>query len=210
MSSFQPGERAVAASLGLATYATGRPCIRGNVAPRKIGDGNCLCAECAEHRRNVGRKGYRENGKERAAKWRAKNPDRQRQAMATWRANNPEMARAANRRNGASRRSTPAGKLANRINPAIRRWLRGSGGDKVAKSKLGYGREELILHLEKQFLRGMGWHNMGMWHIDHIVPLSSFDAQIESDFLRAWALSNLRPLWARENMKKKAKHVHLI
>lgn len=53
---------------------------------------------------------------------------------------------------------------------------------------------------------------MGEWHIDHIIPKSSFDYQTPDDdaFKAAWALTNLRPLWSSENLRKKAKRLHLI
>lgn len=72
---------------------------------------------------------------------------------------------------------------------------------------LGYTAEELAEHLEAHFLPGMGWHNRTDWHIDHIKPISSFDIQsIEcSSFKECFALSNLRPLWAADNMKKGAR-----
>lgn len=72
---------------------------------------------------------------------------------------------------------------------------------------LGYTREELAVHLERQFLKGMGWENMGEWHIDHIIPLSSFNVSGYDDpeLRRAWGLANLRPLWAVDNLRKGAK-----
>lgn len=53
---------------------------------------------------------------------------------------------------------------------------------------------------------------MGEWHVDHIVPLSSFDFATPDDpgFKAAWALTNLRPLWGLENMRKHAQRTHLI
>lgn len=71
-------------------------------------------------------------------------------------------------------------------------------------SSVDYCRNQLADHLEKQFLAGMGWHNMREWHIDHIVPVSSFSFKsIEDDEFKAcWALSNLRPLWAKDNLLK--------
>jgi hypothetical protein len=39
-------------------------------------------------------------------------------------------------------------------------------------------------------------------HIDHIVPLSSFDVDNPGELKAAWALSNLRPMWAKDNVEK--------
>src|SRR3546814_16139410 len=48
------------------------------------------------------------------------------------------------------------------------------------------------------------WDNRGEWHIDHIRPLCSFEFKSPDDpqFREAWALTNLRPLWARDNPRK--------
>ena len=72
---------------------------------------------------------------------------------------------------------------------------------------LDYSARELKEHLEKQFQGGMSWNNYGEWHIDHIIPLSAFnfDSPAHIDFRRCWALNNLQPLWAKENMQKKDK-----
>lgn len=69
---------------------------------------------------------------------------------------------------------------------------------------LGYSVEEMKRHLERQFKKGMSWANYGEWQIDHIVPLSSFQFSSPDDeeFRAAWALTNLRPLWAVENREK--------
>lgn len=77
---------------------------------------------------------------------------------------------------------------------------------------LGYTPEELMAHLERQFVKGMGWHNMGEWHIDHIVPFSSFSIESRDDpeLRRSFALTNLRPLWAKENIAKSDKRLFLI
>ena len=77
---------------------------------------------------------------------------------------------------------------------------------------LGYPLSELVAHLERQFTKGMTWdafRNGGI-HIDHIIPLSSFDLTDEAEWKAAWALTNLRPLWARDNLTKHAKVIHLV
>lgn len=74
---------------------------------------------------------------------------------------------------------------------------------------LGYAVEQLVAHLESRFAPGMSWENYGRngWHIDHIRPLSSFTYSTPDcpDFKEAWALSNLQPLWAIDNLRKHAK-----
>jgi hypothetical protein len=88
--------------------------------------------------------------------------------------------------------------LRNRINSAIKRGTKQGS----AARDLGCSIEELKTHLEKQFKVGMTWDNWGEWHIDHIVPLSSFDLNNRQQFLQAVNFSNLQPLWAEENLRK--------
>jgi len=71
---------------------------------------------------------------------------------------------------------------------------------------LGCSFEELKQHLESQFQEGMGWHNMGEWHIDHIVPLAIFDLTNADQQKIAFNYKNLQPLWALDNLKKGAKY----
>lgn len=77
---------------------------------------------------------------------------------------------------------------------------------------VGYTVEELRQHLERQFLPKMGWHNMPKWHIDHIVPLASFkfESAADPEFKAAWSLTNLRPCWGSENLRKHAKREFLV
>ena len=71
-------------------------------------------------------------------------------------------------------------------------------------SRLGYTIEELVAHLEARFSEGMSWANYGRWHVDHIRPCAAFDQSDAGEFGECWALANLQPLWARDNMKKGA------
>jgi hypothetical protein len=55
------------------------------------------------------------------------------------------------------------------------------------------------------FTEGMSWDNYGEWHIDHILPCSSFDlADIEQQKI-CFNYKNLQPLWAEDNLRKGAK-----
>lgn len=132
----------------------------------------------------------------------------QRRRCREYKARNPEKIREYHRR----ALSTPSGKIRNRVRTRVRESLRnGWSGGKTFRA-LGYSVEDLREHLERQFLPGMSWENMEKWHIDHIIPLSSFDIEsLDSpDFKRAWCLSNLRPLWAGDNMRKSDKRVMLL
>lgn len=72
------------------------------------------------------------------------------------------------------------------------------------KAVFGCTYAELATHIESQFQDGMTWENMGEWHIDHIVPVAHF---LETDpHGHEWNhYTNLRPLWAKDNLSKGAK-----
>lgn len=94
----------------------------------------------------------------------------------------------------------------------IRKSLGGSKGRRSWQTLVGFSFDDLRAHLEKQFSRGMSWENWGDWHVDHILPLSSFhfDGPDDPEFRAAWALTNLRPLWARANLAKNNKRTLLL
>lgn len=80
-----------------------------------------------------------------------------------------------------------------------------------------YTIQELKEHLEKQFEPWMNWDNQGVyklnewddndpltwkWNIDHIKPQSSFKytTMYDLEFRKCWALNNLRPYSAKQNI----------
>jgi len=108
-------------------------------------------------------------------------------------------------------------RLRDRIRLQIFRHLRCGKGGRTSAEVLGYTSDDLRVHLERQFSRGMTWANYGShWHIDHIVPVSSFRLTLEDGspdwdaVRRCWALSNLRPLRAAENISKGGKVIYLV
>ncbi len=99
------------------------------------------------------------------------------------------------------------------VGDAIRAGLRSKRGrSKAVERLLGFTIADVRRHLERQFVRGMTWERFarGEVHIDHIIPLSSFDLTDETEFRRAWALTNLRPLFASENLAKGARRTLLL
>jgi hypothetical protein len=70
-------------------------------------------------------------------------------------------------------------------------------------SKLfGTSMKQVIKHIEEQFQDEMSWDNHGQWHIDHIIPLASFDLNQLEDQKKAFHYTNLQPLWALDNLIK--------
>lgn len=69
---------------------------------------------------------------------------------------------------------------------------------------LGCSSQQLITHLEEQFVEGMSWDNYGVhgWHIDHIKPCASFDLTVESEQRKCFHYTNLQPMWAADNISK--------
>lgn len=76
---------------------------------------------------------------------------------------------------------------------------------------LPYTIHDLMKHLETQFEPWMNWENHGLyspnkktWQIDHIKADANFNYKSveDSEFLKSWALSNLRPLEAMNNILK--------
>lgn len=112
------------------------------------------------------------------------------------------------RKSSAKRRSTPKGRINDTIRSGIGFSLKGNKHGKHWEDVVGYTLQQLIDHLEKQFINGMSWNNYGRnkgdWSIDHILPISSFNFESYNDeeFKECWSLDNLRPLDHIENMIK--------
>ena len=69
---------------------------------------------------------------------------------------------------------------------------------------IGCTLDEFKIHIESLFIKGMNWDNWSYhgWHLDHIVPISSFDLSIESNVHDAFHYKNLQPLWKQDNLLK--------
>jgi hypothetical protein len=97
--------------------------------------------------------------------------------------------------------------LEGRLSTYIYKSLHGKKSGNHWESLVGWNIKTLIKRLEKQFSDGMTWDNYGKWHIDHIIPQNAFHytSPNDIDFKRCWALSNLKPLWAEDNIAKSNK-----
>jgi hypothetical protein len=140
----------------------------------------------------------------RSAKWRKDNPEKSREIGARCRKNHPEY-NANKIKHTKARRAIDLGfKVKSNIRNAMWAALRNNIKAGHTIELLGCPIEDLRSYLENLFQPGMTWDNYGKygWHIDHIIPLSYFDFNDPEQQKRAWHYTNLRPMWAIDNIKK--------
>ena len=114
-------------------------------------------------------------------------------------------------------KNDPIFKLKHTIGCAIRKILNKKGDSFLPH--LNYTFDELKQHLESQFEPWMNWQNWSTynsetwddndqstwtWNVDHIIPQAYFkyESMEDEEFKKCWALSNLRPLNAKQNVSE--------
>lgn len=121
-------------------------------------------------------------------------------------------------------------KLKKLLRSRINKALKATSHSKISKTSilLGCTIDQFKHHLESQFSSEMNWNNMGpgylidnrgkpvhdnmgntipvkQWHIDHIKPCYLFDFTKPEDQIKCFHYSNLRPLWAADNLRRSRK-----
>lgn len=160
------------------------------------------CLECEKVYNNKRSKKYYNENKEIWINYRRKNRQEINKKIRDRRKNNVKF----------KLRST----LSNKIYQELRKHLSCKNGKSILKY-LPYTVEELKSYLESQFEFWMTWDNWGRynlktwddndvstwaWQIDHIKPVSKFKykSMKDEEFKKCWALENLRPLSAKQNI----------
>jgi hypothetical protein len=170
-------------------------------------------------RRNVGGKKvadkkYREKNKEKLSKkhkdWYENNKEKWNEYIKEYREKNRDKIKQLKRNYEKTRKTNdPLYKLISNFRTAIYQVLKENRVDKNQSyfDVLQYTPEQLIVNLEKQFTEGITWENYGEWHVDHKLPISSFNIQKmgDSEFMKCWSLENLQPMWGEENIRKSNK-----
>ena len=162
----------------------------------------CACKQCLKQ--------YYEDNKERIRERRAKYYQENREEKLEWQKQyHQENKVKANERTLKRYYNDPVFALRVKVSLQVRKMLKSNNGSKQGENilqYLPYTIEQLKEHIEKQFEPGMTWdnHSMDGWHIDHIYPhsLLPYDSMNHPNFQKAWALENLQPLWAKENITK--------
>lgn len=120
---------------------------------------------------------------------------------------NPEVKARALKRERERVANDPAFRLRKNLKSRIYIALKKGLGTKSESTitLLGCSVEDLKSHLEEQFQNGMTWENYGKWHVDHIKPCAKFDLNNPEEQKKCFHYSNLQPLWAEDNLRKKDK-----
>jgi hypothetical protein len=142
------------------------------------------------------RKEYRDKNKARARdvwnRWLAANIEHKREWLRNW--------------SKERMRSDPCFRMRRSLATRIKNAITKPGAKKSMStvSLLGCREDFARVHIESQFLAGMKWGNYGIhgWHIDHIIPCAAFDLSDEDHQKMCFHYTNLRPMWARDNILK--------
>ena len=201
------GLREISNKFGWSTFTISRILKENNVIIKGSGR-KFLGGRKESYKRNYHK--HKEKKSEYHKKWSEQNKEHLSNYIKEYRENNVDKIRQIKRDYERNRKATdPLYKLISNFRTAIYQVLKESN---VEKNKsyfdiLGYTPEELINHLEKQFKDDMTWDNYGIWHVDHKLPITSFDIQEMGDeeFMKCWCLDNLQPMWGEENIRKSNK-----
>lgn len=137
-----------------------------------------------------------------------------------YRENNKESLKIRHRNYKINRKlNDPSFKLRDVVSVSIRISLKNKDLKKIGSAweNLPYTPQELKSHIEAKFEPWMNWNNWGLyncktwddnnpstwkWNLDHIIPHSKFayTSITDDDFKKCWALDNLRPLSAKQNV----------
>ena len=169
---------------------------------------------------------FLENCRAAGRKSREKRIDKARQEAIEWRENNPERVKEyrkkynqqnrqyfndwACKNNKERRKTDPTYVLTRRERVRVYDALKGIRKSAKTETLLGCSYAFFREYIETLFKDGMGWHNMGEWHIDHIQPLSSFDLTKDEEQRIAFNYKNQQPLWAKDNLAKGAKIIEVV
>lgn len=173
-------------------------------------------------------KEYRENNKEKIAKSAKENYEKEKlkfelaspEEKLIIQTKNREKSKKYGKKQASKRKSNPLTKLRDMMGRKVWQALHvwdGSKGGRSCMDFIPYEIQDLKIHLENQFEWWMNWENHGIynklnwddndpstwkWQIDHIIPQAdlSYDSMEHPNFLKSWALSNLRPYSAKQNM----------
>jgi len=181
---------------------------------RKTPEGRAHWGKQKKRYREADPEKIRRQQREADKRYREANPEKirrqQREAHKRYREANSEsrMMRIREQKKQYAERNPILIRLRRRLGAAVRRAKATKAASTLGLA--GCTKAELVAHIEAQFQSGMTWENRGLWHIDHIIPCAAFDLTDPDQQRSCFHYSNLRPLWAEENLKKSDKGIEPI
>jgi hypothetical protein len=151
---------------------------------------------------------YKEKCKEAYKKWKEKNTEHLKNYFKGYDKNRTIEQRKAHYEAMKKRlKNNPSFKMATNIRRRILLALKGTYKSSPSLKLTGAPDWEFVWkHLESTFKEGMTKENHGsVWHIDHIIPCSSFDLTKPEEQFKCFHYSNLQALFVHENLSKGAK-----
>lgn len=101
---------------------------------------------------------------------------------------------------------SPDGRIKRALRRGIQRMVEaGATKNGTSQHLVGASFAFVRTHIEQMWAMGMSWENYGLWHIDHIKPLSSFNLSDPEELSKAAHYTNLQPVWAKVNLSWGAK-----
>jgi hypothetical protein len=180
----------------------------GAPSPRCIACMNAIFREAYARNENGIRERIAEHGRKRRQKHGQRLNEQKKEYVA---ANRAKVTERQNNWAKARVRSDPMFALKKRIRSLIGNAFYSAGCQKNKETQdiLGCTWDQFRTHIERQFTKGMSWDRMGREiHIDHIKPLAT--ALSDLDVIALNHYTNLRPMWATENIAKGSKVLTLL
>ncbi len=136
------------------------------------------------------------------------NKEKQKASEKKYVQNNPDKLRAKWKRKGDKISNKIRDRLNHRISDAFKSIR--SYKSNTTTTYLGCSIEYLKKWFEFQFSDKINWKNYGEWHIDHVLPCSSFDLSIVEEQYKCFNWKNLRPCLKEENLQKGDKIIESV
>jgi len=165
-------------------------------------------------------KQYRVKNKKKMKEYRLKNKEKIAKQNKKWRIKNKDKMKIVKKKWNDNKYNTDiAYKITHLLRTRINHCLKNNNKSLSTMFLIGCEIDYLLYHIQEQFQDGMTWDNHGKgdkgkgmkeWHIDHIKPCASFNLSKPEEQQKCFHYSNLQPLWATENLKKKKRIKSLI
>jgi len=158
---------------------------------------------------------HKEEEKEKTVIWRKKNRERVRITYKNWVKRNKQKLKIMkqniykkyktrrNKKRNERKIKDVNFKILENLRVRLYQVLKGNPKFNTTKKLLGCSILKLKKHLQKRFKKDMSWNNYGKWHVDHIKPCCKFDLSKANEQKKCFHYTNLQPLWASENLRKR-------